>query len=126
RRIRGGVGKPRGRGGRGTGRCARHGAGHRPLNGIDARWFDGKSSRARDVRLRLAAPDLLEIGPVDADAPVECWPLADIAISPRLGSAPRILRRHGHGQLECADSPLLDAWFPEGGGRVERAVDWLE
>lgn len=96
------------------------------MNGIDARWFDGKSSRARDVRLRLAAPDLLEIGPVDADAPVECWPLADIAISPRLGSAPRILRRHGHGQLECADSPLLDAWFPEGGGRVERAVDWLE
>lgn len=96
------------------------------MNGIDARWFDGKSSRAHDVRLRLAAPGMIEIGWVDADAPVECWPLAETTVSPRLGSAPRILRRRGHGHLECADSPLFDTWFPAGGGWVERSADWLE
>lgn len=55
------------------------------------------------------------------------WPLAEISASPRLGSTPRILRRHGFGQIECADSALLESWLPtRRETRVEAVVDWLE
>ena len=55
------------------------------------------------------------------------WPLADITVSPRLGSTPRILRREGHGLIECADSALLEAWLPtRRESRVEAFADWLE
>lgn len=87
-------------------------------------WYDGRSSHGRAVRLRLAAPGVLRIE--DADGATRDWPLAQVAISPRLGATPRILRRDGHGQVECADSPLLEAWQVRGTSRVEAFVDWLE
>jgi Zn-dependent protease with chaperone function len=55
------------------------------------------------------------------------WPLAEIAISPRLGNTPRILRRAGHGQIECTDSLLLERWLPtQRDNPVEAFADWLE
>lgn len=54
------------------------------------------------------------------------WPMAEVVLAPRLGSTPRMLRRPGHGQVECAHSPLLEAWFPRPASRVEAAADWLE
>jgi Zn-dependent protease with chaperone function len=76
------------------------------------------------VRLRVDGHCLLIEGEGEASA---AWPLADVTTSPRLGSTPRVLRRAGHGQVECADSPLLEAWFPtRRTSRVEAVADWLE
>lgn len=95
------------------------------MNALEGQWHDGRSSRARRVRLELAGADALRL--VDLDDRTETsWPLAETAISPRLGSTPRVLRRAGHGQVECPDSPLLRQWFPKPPSRIEVAADWLE
>ncbi|MFC3549846.1 M48 family metallopeptidase [Lysobacter cavernae] len=94
------------------------------MNELTGQWFDGRSSRALGVRLRLAMPGVLRVEDAQGDA--HDWPLAEITLSPRLGSTPRMLRRHGHGQIECADSPLLDAWLPRHSSRIEAFADWLE
>jgi len=77
------------------------------------------------VRLRLEDPCVLR---VEADdGATDTWPLAEISVSPRLGSTPRILRMAGGGQIECDDSPLLETWFPTAReSRVEAFADWLE
>lgn len=75
------------------------------------------------MRLSQPAPGRLRLG-FDDDA-LE-WPLAEVEASPRLGSTPRVLRREGHGHVECADSPLLDAWGLRPASRVEAFADWLE
>lgn len=94
------------------------------MSELSGLWFDGRSSRARQARLDLAAPGVLRIEAADGEA-VE-WPLAEVSLSPRLGSTPRILRRSGHGQVECADEPLLAEWFRMPSSRVEAFADWLE
>lgn len=94
------------------------------MNALHGQWHDGASSRPRAVRLWLAAPGVLRIE--DASGGVEDWPLSEVRPSPRLGSTPRLLRRAGHGQIECADDPLLARWFPRPVSRVEASVDWLE
>jgi len=91
---------------------------------VDGRWFDGQSSRARDVRLSSIAPALLRIEGSDGD--LFDWPVAEVVISPRLGTTPRVLRRRGHGQIECPDSPLWDRWLPRHSSRIEVMADWLE
>lgn len=91
---------------------------------LEGLWSDGRSSRVRRVQVRRAALDALDL--TFDDGELQSWPLDQVRIDPRLGSAPRILRRDGHGQVECPDSPLLEAWFPRGGGWVEWAVDFLE
>lgn len=52
--------------------------------------------------------------------------MARIAISPRLGSTPRILRLPDGGRIECADSPLLSEWIGAPASRIEAFADWLE
>ena len=95
------------------------------MNALEGQWHDGRSSRARRVRLELADAGTLRL--VDLEEGTESfWPLAETAISPRLGSTPRVLRRAGHGQVECPDLPLLRQWFPKPPGRIEAAADWLE
>lgn len=89
-------------------------------------WYDGRHSRALAVRLWLAAPGVLAVADGEGDAAPQYWPAAEIALSPRLGSTPRLLRRPGHGQIECADSPLLDCWLPRRSSRIEQFADWLE
>src|SRR6185503_3440556 len=41
------------------------------------------------------------------------------------GRTPRVIRLPGHGQFECADSPLVDEWFTAP-SRIEAIADWLE
>lgn len=95
------------------------------MSALQGQWHDGHSSRARRVRLELAGPDALRITDLE-EGGVQDWPLAETTISPRLGSTPRVLRRAGHGQIECPDSPLLAQWFPKPPSRIEAAADWLE
>ncbi len=90
---------------------------------LQAIWYDGESSRARAVRLACAQGALqLEFDAGETQA----WPLLGVAISPRLGSTPRILRLPDGARVEAADSPELDAWFKGAGGRIEGFADWLE
>lgn len=94
------------------------------MNQLDGVWFDGRSSRPRPVRLRLG-DETLEL--VADDGGLSAWPLAEVSVSPRLGTTPRILRREGHGQIECADAPVFDRWSPDlATDRLEAFVDWLE
>lgn len=94
------------------------------MSELEGRWSDGRTSRLLTVRVRMASPDVLALESAD-NAPM-LWPVGEVSISPRLGRTPRVLRRTGHGQLECPDSPLLDQWFPGGNGRIEGFADWLE
>ena len=57
---------------------------------------------------------------VEADGEALDFPVGDVAISPRLGRMERIVTLPGHGQLQLADSPLLDAWF----GERDRIEGW--
>ncbi|TNJ33840.1 M48 family metallopeptidase [Arenimonas terrae] len=50
---------------------------------------------------------------------------AELTLSPRLGRTVRVLRLPGEGQLQLADSPLLDQWLPTP-SRIEGWADWLE
>ncbi|MGO1719277.1 MAG: DUF7092 domain-containing protein, partial [Luteimonas sp.] len=95
------------------------------MSALEGQWHDGHSSRARRVRLELEGPDALRITDLE-EGDVQDWPLAETGISPRLGSTPRVLRRAGHGQIECPDSPLLAQWFPKPPSRIQAAADWLE
>lgn len=87
-------------------------------------WYDGRSSRPRPVRLRLATPGTIAVE--TEDGMVAWWPAAEIDLSPRLGSAPRLLRREGYGHIECPDSALLEQWLPGRSSRIEAFADWLE
>lgn len=94
------------------------------MSEVRGEWFDGRSSRAHEVRLGLAAPGVLFIEQVDGAR--QEWPIAAIDISARLGTTPRTLRVAGGQHVVCADTPLLDNWLTGRTSRVERAADWLE
>lgn len=87
-------------------------------------WFDGRASRARPVRVRLM-PGLLSVDGLD-DARTCEWSIQSVAISPRLGSTPRVLRLPDGARIEVADSPLFTQWLGQPVGTIERAADWLE
>ena len=94
------------------------------MSGLTGTWFDGRSSCPRPVRLRLDG-GVLELAAEDGET--STWPLHEVAISPRLGATPRILRRPGCGQVECADSIVFDGWFAgRRADRIEVFADWLE
>lgn len=90
---------------------------------LPATWYDGHSSHARAVRLsRVQGALQLEFD----DGSRQAWPLDMVAISPRLGSTPRVLRLPDGARVEAADSPELDAWFKGAGGAIQTFADWLE
>jgi Zn-dependent protease with chaperone function len=93
------------------------------LSALRGIWFDGRSSRGNGVTLEREDDRLHVRGD---DGREERWPLGEVVLSPRLGNTPRILRREGHGQIECADAPELAQWFPHPPSRIEAVVDWLE
>lgn len=93
------------------------------MNILQATWFDGRTTRARPVRLYVDA-GMLHIDE-DGSEPLR-WPLASIRVSPRLGSTPRILQLPDGGRIECADVPMLREWFGAPSSRIEAFVDWLE
>lgn len=89
---------------------------------LEATWYDGRGSRGRPARLGLAAPGVLRL---ESEGQVLEFSTAELALSPRLGRMARILTLPGEGQLELADTPLLDAWLPPT-SRVEAWADRLE
>lgn len=91
---------------------------------LAATWYDGQSTRARGVRLSRGQ-GLLQLD-FDDDGTRQAWPLDTVAISPRLGSTPRILRLPDGARVEAADSPELEAWFKGAGGAIQGFADWLE
>lgn len=92
------------------------------MNEIIGQWFDGKDSYVRSVTLSRPAIGIIRIVYEDGHIDVAQNLLS---ISPRLGSTPRIVRIPGQGQIECADSLLLDSWFASP-SRIEAIADWLE
>ncbi|MFL6591298.1 MAG: M48 family metallopeptidase [Luteimonas sp.] len=87
-------------------------------------WFDGRASRARPVRVRLL-PGLLSVDGLDDATPCD-WPIQSVAISPRLGRTPRVLRLPNGARIEVADSPSFTHWLGRPVGGMEQAADWLE
>lgn len=86
-------------------------------------WFDGRSSRACAVRLRISSHELLIEAP---DGASHTFALSGITISPRLGSTPRVLGLPEGGRIEVPDSSALDRWNGQMVSRVETVADWLE
>lgn len=94
------------------------------MSELHGQWFDGRSSRPQSVWLRCVEPGTLEL--LTDEGASHLWPAAEIELGARLGSTPRVLRRAGHGHVECADAPELDAWLPGRSSRIEGLADWLE
>jgi Zn-dependent protease with chaperone function len=92
------------------------------VNEIRGLWFDGRDSRPRPATLSRPSDAAVRIVTEDETLDIATEALT---ISPRLGSTPRILGIPGRGQIECLDSPLLDAWFTPP-SRIEAIADWLE
>src|SRR5688572_18945794 len=79
-------------------------------------WFDGRQSRPRAATLERPDAGTLR---VSSEGEVADFALASVAISPRLGNTPRVLRLPGAGHLEVEDGAELHAWF-RGQSRIER------
>lgn len=62
---------------------------------------------------------------VDSEGEAIEFAVAEVTLSPRLGRTVRVLKLPGEGQLQLADSPLLDQWLPTP-NRIEAWADWLE
>jgi Zn-dependent protease with chaperone function len=86
-------------------------------------WYDGRGSRRRTARVSQPKAGWLRVEPEDGEA-LEVA-VDSISISPRLGNTPRTIDLKSGGQVECADAPEFDTWFPRQ-SRIETAADWLE
>ena len=71
---------------------------------LPARYFDGRSTRVRNVDLSIAGDDLVIAGE-DIDLRV---PFADVRVDERLGRAPRRLRLRDNAYCEVSDLDALD------------------
>jgi len=75
-------------------------------SGLEAEYFDGRSSRAHAVRLHIDGDRLRIQGP-DLAHDV---PLRDLQWPERTRHGPRIAHLRGGGSLHCAHGALWDAW----------------
>jgi Zn-dependent protease with chaperone function len=94
------------------------------VSGLRALYFDGRTSAAGAVEIRLEAGAIVVQG-----AGVERrWPLAAITIAPRIGSAARTIEFPDGAACEVRDHDALDRLLPapSPAGRLHRAVHLLE
>jgi Zn-dependent protease with chaperone function len=89
---------------------------------LHGQWVDGVNAQVRAAHLTMVSVDTIRL---TSDSGTRDFAIAELQVSPRIGTAPRIIRLPGHGQIECADSPLFDQWFAEP-NRIEAMADWLE
>lgn len=75
-------------------------------SGLEAEYFDGRSSRAHAVRLHIDGDRLR----IDGPEVVHEVPLRDLQWPERTRHGPRIAHLRGGGSLHCAQVPLWDAW----------------
>ncbi len=90
---------------------------------LSAHCYDGQSSRMRAAQLDCV-DGCLQLAFEDGQR--QLWPLEAVRIRPRLGNTPRVLQLPDGGYLELTHSAELEAWFPDGSGRIEGWADWLE
>lgn len=87
----------------------------------EARYHDGRTSRTRNVQMHFYRDGLVVI---EGAEPTQRYPLAELALSPRLGRAPRHILLPDGARCELAADADLDALFAAGGGRGTAGV-WL-
>lgn len=80
------------------------------MSTLPATWYDGRDSRGRPSQLSCPAAGTLRL---DSEGEVLEFAAAELSISPRLGRMERIVTLPQLGQLQMADSPLLDQWLPD-------------
>jgi Zn-dependent protease with chaperone function len=85
-------------------------------------WYNGVSSRGEVVAMQMRRVGFLHLE--NAGEMVEL-DISKLSISTRLGSTARSIQIPGQGYIQCDDSELLDAWFPNT-SRIEKWVDWIE
>lgn len=83
------------------------------LNTLQASYFDGRSTRVRDVQLSVAGGDLVVAG-TDVNLRV---PFADVSVDERLGRAPRRLRLSDGRFVEVRDLDALETLLSSMGYR---------
>jgi Zn-dependent protease with chaperone function len=90
---------------------------------IDAQYFDGRSARARPVRLGLEAGHLVAV-PTSSDDGIEPlrWPLDEVQWPERTRHGRRVVHLAGGGQLDIADAAVFDAWRAAHGARESWVV----
>ena len=87
---------------------------------LGATFYDGRTPVAESASLtRFGGTVQLVRAGLTAEYPAD-----HLRVSPRIGAADRFIALPDGGQLQCPDSPLLDALPQE--GETEGAVAWLE
>ncbi len=93
-------------------------------SGPEALHFDGRSARARRVRLALQGAELqawpLDEG-VEAAAPLR-WPLAQVQWPERTRHGQRLVHLSDGAQLQVADTAAFDRWRAQHGARESWVV----
>lgn len=92
------------------------------MSAFNARYFDGKSSRACAVQVLRTADGQLE---VQGDGVERRVPLAEVSITPRLARTSRSIVFADGARLQVEDDDELERWFPHR-NRLQRLVDRLE
>jgi Zn-dependent protease with chaperone function len=85
-------------------------------------WYNGKSSRGEVVTMQMLRAGFLQLQ--NAGEMVEL-DVSKLSISTRLGRTARSIQIPDQGYIQCDDSELLDAWFPNT-SHIEKWVDWVE
>jgi len=89
-----------------------------------AKYYDGVTSRARDVSVRVDEGNVVHV--TGLEAPVS-YALADVRVTPRLGSTIRSLTLPGGAKCETEDHAAVDALERQAGtGRVGARLHALE
>ncbi len=89
---------------------------------LNATYFDGISSRARAVRLRLSGKSL-QVSGESIDLQV---PLADVQWPERTRHGKRVAHFNSGGLVQTDDAAAWDAWSQAGGQRESWVVRWQQ
>ncbi len=85
------------------------------MSGFEARYFDGRSSRSRSVRVEVDGAGQVRIAGEGCD---ETFARDEVRVSARLGQSPRYLYLPDGARCESDDHDGVDAAFERGGGFV--------
>lgn len=87
---------------------------------LSARYYDGRTSRACEVRLSFAADDTVSLL---GEGVSLRWRLSELDIADRLGNTPRSVELPNGGKCEVADNDALDAVLAQ--RRLAQKGGWL-
>lgn len=91
---------------------------------FSAKYYDGVTSRARDVLVRVDEANVVQVTGLEA---LTSYALGEVSVTPRLGSTIRSLTLPGGAKCETEDHAALDALERQAGtGRVGARLHALE